>query len=166
MNDHTDLDLLKEDFEVLALNSLNSEHNGFIHRDFQSRNILLSKGGYYVIDFQGGRFGPLQYDLASLLIDPYVALPRSLQEALLGVYLEKLSKRMPVDPAEFVHTYRYCAINRNLQILGAFAFLGKTKGKKTFLEYIPIAVQSLKDNLKELEPGTCERLRDIVERLL
>ena len=54
-----------------------------------------------MIDFQGGRLGPLQYDLASLLIDPYVALPRNLQEVLLKDYMEKLSRRMPVDPSDF-----------------------------------------------------------------
>jgi aminoglycoside/choline kinase family phosphotransferase/dTDP-glucose pyrophosphorylase len=165
INDHTDFETLKEDFDVLAKSALKSKHIGFLHRDFQSRNILLSRGRCYVIDFQGGRLGPLQYDLASLLIDPYVALPRNLQEVLLKDYMEKLSRRMPVDPSDFGHAYRYCAINRNLQILGAFAFLGKTKGKKAFLDYIPIAVQSLKDNLKEIEPGTCERLRSIVGRL-
>jgi NDP-sugar pyrophosphorylase family protein len=165
MHDHTDFNFLKSEFELLASNSLNTDYFGFLHRDFQSRNILFSKGRHYIIDFQGGRLGPLQYDLASLLIDPYVALSRNLQETLLEDYVEKLSRRLPVDPPDFVRAYRYCAINRNLQILGAFAFLGKTKGKKDFFNYIPISVQSLKDNLREIESGTVERLKNIVASL-
>ena len=165
MNDKTDFEILKPDFDVLAKNALETRHIGFLHRDFQSRNILLSKGEYFVIDFQGGRLGPMQYDLASLLIDPYVALPQHVQETLIEDYVQKLSRHMPVNPSDFVHTYRYCAVNRNMQILGAFAFLGKTKGKKAFLQYIPIAVQSLKENLKAIDSGTCKRLRGVVERL-
>jgi NDP-sugar pyrophosphorylase family protein len=158
-------DQIKVEFEVLATRALDTKQYGFLHRDFQSRNILLSKGGYYVIDFQGGRLGPLQYDLASLLIDPYTALPEGLQEDLLGYYLERLSKRMPVDPAGFIHAYRYCAVNRNLQILGAFAFLGQVKGKRAFLEYIPAAVRSLKKNIRKIDPACCRRLGEIIETL-
>jgi aminoglycoside/choline kinase family phosphotransferase len=161
----TGLEKLKPEFDVFAQKGLDEIYFGFLHRDFQSRNILVSEGEYYVIDFQGGRLGPLQYDLASLLIDPYVALPESLQEDLIGYYLEVLSTRMPVDAARFVNTYRYCVINRNLQILGAFAFLGKVKEKKSFLNYIPTALTSLKTNMRKIEPRYCQRLQRIVESL-
>jgi aminoglycoside/choline kinase family phosphotransferase len=156
---------LKEEFERLAQRALNAEHIGFLHRDFQSRNILVRNNKYYLIDFQGGRLGPLQYDLASLLIDPYVELPHDLQETLLTYYVERLSSFVPVDPDRFVEAYRYCAINRNLQILGAFGFLSKVKGKKEFETYIPAAIRSLKRNLQNIEPQACRRLRGVVDEL-
>lgn len=160
-----DFSFLKEDFELLAKLSLTSEHFGFLHRDFQSRNILVSAGSYYVIDFQGARLGPLQYDLASLLIDPYVGLPQNLQETLVAYYMEKLSERVPVNPSRFLYAYGYCAVNRNLQVLGAFAFLSRVKGKKHFESYIPVALESLKENLHNLGSGSCKRLREVLKRL-
>ena len=125
-------DQLKEEFELLAEAALDKSYNGFMHRDFQSRNIIVKDHKYYVIDFQGGRLGPLAYDLASLLIDPYVALPEKLQETLLTYYLNRLSEFVTIDSADFRHSYKYCAINRKLQILGAVAFLSQQMGKAGF----------------------------------
>jgi aminoglycoside/choline kinase family phosphotransferase len=136
-----------------------------LHRDFQSRNILVDRDKYYIIDFQAARLGPLQYDLASLLIDPYVRLASSTQEKLLMYYVERLSDSVPVNEAEFIYSYKYCAISRNLQILGAFGFLSKVKGKKDFEAYIPAAINSLKRNLDMIEPQVCPQLRSIVKEL-
>jgi aminoglycoside/choline kinase family phosphotransferase len=156
---------LYEEFELIAETALKTDHIGFLHRDFQSRNILVRDKKYYVIDFQGGRLGPLQYDLASLLIDPYVELPQNLQDSLLSDYLTRLSEVIPVDPGRFLHAYQYCTINRNLQILGAFAYLSRQKGKRDFEPYIRPALKSLKQRLQNVEPRVCDRLRSIVERL-
>lgn len=156
---------LKEECELIAKISLKTDYIGFLHRDFQSRNIIVRGKKYYVIDFQGGRLGPLQYDLASLLIDPYVELPQNLQDSLLSDYLTRLSEFVPVDRGRFLHAYQYCAINRNLQILGAFAFLSHQKGKKDFEAHIPPALRSLKQRLQNLEPRVCNQLRHIVEGL-
>ena len=160
-----DFEDLKEEYELLAERALETSHIGFLHRDFQSRNILVRNHGYYFIDFQGGRLGPLQYDLASLLIDPYVGHPQGLQDQLLNYCLSRLGDFVSVDPSGFLRAYRYCAINRNLQILGAFAFLSRVKGKKDFEAYIAPAVGTLKQNIQRLEPNTCKQLRRIVERL-
>ncbi len=154
---------LKEEFELLAETALETSCTGFLHRDFQSRNILVRGHRFFVIDFQGGRLGPLAYDLASLLIDPYVELPESIRERLLTYYLNKLSEYVPVEPTAFLNAYKYCAINRNLQILGAFAFLSQVKGKKNFEAYIPPAVASLKALLGTTERSACPRLCKIVE---
>jgi aminoglycoside/choline kinase family phosphotransferase len=156
---------LKEGCEHLAESALDPDYVGFLHRDFQSRNILVREDQYFVIDFQGGRLGPLAYDLASLLIDPYVELPEATQERLLEDYQQKLSQVRPLDPARFLRSYRHCAVNRNLQILGAFAFLSKEKGKQEFEAYIPPAVRSLKENIRTIAPGSCRLLRQIVEGL-
>jgi aminoglycoside/choline kinase family phosphotransferase len=153
------------EFELLAQRALEHPYTGLLHRDCQSRNILVKQENYYFIDFQGARLGPLLYDLASLLIDPYVALPQTLQDRLLKHYLKRLSDLMVVDEGEFLHAYQYCAINRNLQIMGAFAFLSREKGKKDFEAYIPGALESLKQNLQRVDPNACKELRRVIEGL-
>ncbi|HIJ58036.1 MAG TPA: phosphotransferase [Deltaproteobacteria bacterium] len=158
-------DTLENEFKVLAERALKHPYTGLLHRDFQSRNILVTDGNYYFTDFQGARFGPLQYDLASLLIDPYVELPRGLQLKLLNYYLKRLSDFIAVDAGEFLDAYTYCAINRNLQVLGAFGFLARVKGKKDFEAYIPLAVSSLKARLHSIEQGECPKLSKIIQSI-
>ena len=160
-----DFETFGDEFEVLAQRALDHPYTGLLHRDFQSRNILVKDGNYYFIDFQGARLGPLPYDLASLLIDPYVELPQSLQEDLLTYYARRLSDFVPVDPNDFLHAYKYCAINRNLQILGAFAFLSRVKGKKDFETYIPPAVSSLKARLRGIGQSECPKLSRIIQSI-
>jgi N-acetylmuramate 1-kinase len=116
----------------------------FLYRDFQSRNIMIWSGGIGLIDFQGGRLGPPQYDLASLLIDPYVAIPENIQEELFDFYLDELAGQLPINSNTFRKNYEIIAFQRNLQILGAFAFLSRVKGKTYFEKYIPAALVSLK----------------------
>jgi NDP-sugar pyrophosphorylase family protein len=160
-----DFETLENEFEVLAERAIEHPYTGLLHRDFQSRNILVEDGRYYVIDFQGARFGPLQYDLASLLIDPYVELPRALQLKLLNYYLKRLSDFIAVDADEFLDAYVYCAMNRNLQILGAFGFLTRVKGKKDFETYIPPAISSLKARLRRIEQSECPKLSKIIQSI-
>jgi len=109
----------------------------------QSRNIMLKEGDCYFIDFQGGRLGPVQYDLASLLIDPYVGLASEEQDHLLDYAVERMAVRRPLDAARFRRGFSACALCRNLQILGAFGFLSMVKGKTQFSRYIPAALQGL-----------------------
>jgi aminoglycoside/choline kinase family phosphotransferase len=146
------LDICYEDlaaeFESLADKALQHSSSGFMHRDMQSRNIMVKDRRIYFIDFQGGRVGPIQYDLASLLIDPYVDLPRPIQTRLMEDGLKMLSAVAPVDPDQFRDCYHYCTLTRNLQILGAFAYLSRVQGKKQFEKYIPVALRTLKSNLK------------------
>src|SRR5210317_1459900 len=120
---------------------------GFMHRDMQSRNIMIKGRDIYFIDFQGGRIGPIQYDLASLLIDPYVELPHAIQAQLIDYSIEVLAAQTELTPEKFLSCYHYCRLTRNLQILGAYAYLSKVKGKKHFESYIPAAVRSLRSNL-------------------
>ena len=86
---------LADEFDFLAEKTLTFSVEGFMHRDFQSRNIMLSAGTPYFIDFQGGRMGPLQYDLASLLIDPYAALSQDVQDLLLEYYMMNCPVKAP-----------------------------------------------------------------------
>ena len=151
----------KEQFEIFARqfshiadNALLFATTGLMHRDCQSKNIMIHDGRPWFIDFQSARPGPLQYDLASLLIDPYVTLPRDVQGQLLNFALEKIGLNASFDKNAFMHAFRYCCISRNLQMLGAFGFLTQVKNKKQFKKYIPAALKGLEYRLKDVdEPG-------------
>lgn len=150
----------------LADGILAENASGFMHRDFQSRNILISAGRPHVIDFQGGRLGPAEYDLASLLIDPYVALPAALRETLRDDFIARYHEQTGKPPEDIAATYRLCALSRNLQILGAFGFLAKNKGKTFFADYIPQALASLQQNLAGLPDHDFPQLRGIADTLV
>ena len=141
---------LDPEFDYLADTILAHATTGLMHRDMQSRNIMVKSGRYYFIDFQGARFGPVQYDLASLLIDPYVALGDSLREILLQYAIQTFSRYIMIDPDRFVTGYRYCAVSRSMQALGAFGFLTRVKQKEAFRRYIPVALATLKQLLDQL----------------
>ncbi len=134
---------LQEEFVFLAEKAAAIPTGFFLHRDFQSRNIMIYKSKPCFIDFQGGRPGPLGYDLASLLIDPYVALPDEFQIELLEKYLDELEKLTEVDRKEFIEEYLLLALHRNLQIVGAFSFLATERKKVFFRQYIQPALVSL-----------------------
>ncbi|CAB1060245.1 hypothetical protein D1BOALGB6SA_5010 [Olavius sp. associated proteobacterium Delta 1] len=156
---------LEPEFTLLAGNTLQNPTIGFMHRDMQSRNIMLRDNTVFFIDFQAGRMGPIQYDLASLLIDPYVELPQRLQDRLLDYSIEMLSQTTSIAPDKFRTCYHYCTLTRNLQILGAFAYLSKVAGKKHFEQYIPAALRTLKSNLTAGDHNEFPRLTAAAERV-
>ena len=160
-----DFDTLAEDFNLLA--SLAEEYGtrGFMHRDMQSRNIMVKNGNFYFIDFQGGRIGPLEYDLASLLIDPYVNLPETARSHLLDECVQYLSSLRDIDPDRFRAGFRYCCLTRNLQILGAFGFLSRVKGKTYFETYIPAAVKTLMNILSDKRGEEFPELKRTVDSI-
>jgi hypothetical protein len=132
---------LQRDFECLAEAAGTYKTTQVLHRDFQSRNLMICNGRIWIIDFQGMRFGPSVYDLASLLSDPYVMLPFRLQEKLVDLYWRASRPGFPVYSSygHFREHYRYVRLCRNLQVLGAFGNLGVNRGKTQFLQYIPAA---------------------------
>jgi N-acetylmuramate 1-kinase len=135
---------LREELEDLAKRAVAAQSGYFLYRDFQSRNIMVKGRELGLLDFQGARLGPLQYDLASLLLDPYVELEGGVQEELLAYYLGHIQERIPLDPQEFREEYLLVAVHRNMQVLGAFAFLSQVRGREYFREYILPAVNSLR----------------------
>ncbi len=147
-------DHLSADFEKLAEMTLAAGVEGLLHRDMQSRNIMMPDNQPHFIDFQGARPGPIQYDLASLLIDPYVRLAPAIQEKLFNYYTRRLTQYIAFDTDRFYTGYLCCRLTRNLQILGAFGFLTVQKGKKMFAQYIPAALAQLRENLLVLETAT------------
>ena len=142
---------LEGPFDHLAEMASKADNGFFLHRDFQSRNILISKGKIGILDWQGGRLGPLAYDLASLLIDPYSALTAGEKHQIFRYYLALLRNHEPNWAGLFEEIYPYLAIQRNLQILGAFAFLTKVQKKPYFESYIIPALKSLHDLLNDLK---------------
>jgi len=127
-----------------------------VHRDFQSQNIIIQNGQANLIDFQGMRPGLPHYDLASLLYDPYVELTEAERAELIAYYRgRQLENGVTID-GDFDFKLRLCAMQRLMQALGAYGFLGLVKGHKHFLQYIPNALRSLRavvariDNLQPL----------------
>jgi aminoglycoside/choline kinase family phosphotransferase len=137
---------LDEEFQALAERAAREPAEFFLHRDFQSRNLMVHHGEIRIIDFQGGRLGPLGYDLASLLIDPYVEFSREEQDELLACYIKEIEE-FGINGLQFAAGYPYLALQRNLQILGAFAFLGHTQDKFFFRQYLRPALVSLQERL-------------------
>ncbi len=138
---------VEKELQELALRVDQEKLRLLLYRDFQSRNIMVGDFGFGLIDFQAARLGPPQYDLASLLIDPYVNMADKLQEELYDFYLDILSAQISIKPKSFREHYEIIAFQRNLQILGAYAFLSRVKGKTYFEQYIPTALFSLKRRL-------------------
>lgn len=132
-----------KEFNHIADHALENGFIGLMHRDMQSRNIMVKNSKIYFIDFQGARSGPLQYDLASLFIDPYVNLNDQIREELLQYVMEKLQISLG-ERENFLQCYHYCSLTRNMQILGAFSFLSQTKKRKKFEKYIPDSIKGLK----------------------
>jgi len=153
---------LAEDFNRLLAGIRPEESPFFLHRDFQSKNLFVQGEDLRVLDFQGARLGPLGYDVAALLIDPYVNLSTAHQEELLDFYLDLLGQRLPVNAQDFREHYRQVALCRNLQILGAFGFLTKVKGKTQFAPYIPNALAGLRLRLAP-HSGFYPRLTALVD---
>ena len=122
-----------------------------VHRDFQSQNIIIENGQANLIDFQGMRPGLAEYDLASLLYDPYVDLTESERAELITYYRDGRDKRGVTCSEDFDSKLRLCAMQRLMQALGAYGFLGLVKGHKNFLQYIPRAVRSLRDTVAKID---------------
>lgn len=156
---------LDNEFILLADLASSAQVGFFLHRDFQSRNIMIKNECLRVIDYQGGRMGPLGYDLASLLNDPYVSLGDHIKEKLIVKYLQTLSDFMDVDGTTFMESYYWLSLQRNLQIIGAFSYLSNIKGKKFFRGFLQPAAMSLNNLLAEPLGGRFPVLRSLAESL-
>jgi aminoglycoside/choline kinase family phosphotransferase len=117
-----------------------------VHRDLQSQNIIIREQQAYLIDFQGMRPGLPEYDLASLLYDPYVCLTTNERRELVEFY----GAEAEVDDTAFAERFRLCAMQRLMQALGAYGYLGISKGIEGFLQHIPAAMKSLGEVMREI----------------
>ena len=162
---------LEDDFDKLVLNTtaqpstLNSQPSTFLYRDCQSRNVMIRDGQPYFIDFQGGRRGPTQYDVASFLWQAKANIPAALREQLIDAYLDELVKvsgnRLSVS--EWRAALPHFVLLRTLQVLGAYGYRGYFERKQHFLESIPRALKNLQEVLAELPEYAY--LRELAESL-
>jgi len=135
---------LEDDFGRLTEFLLTAPRDYFLYRDFQSRNIMLCNGDPFFVDYQGGRKGALQYDIASLLYDAKADLPPELRQQLLDHYLDRLSSFIKLDREAFLHHYYAYVYVRILQALGAYGFRGFYERKAHFLQSVPYALKNLR----------------------
>lgn len=139
---------LEDDFDRLSEVLLRSKSNTFMYRDFQSRNVMIKDNEPYFIDFQGGRKGPLYYDVASFLWQAKAKYSPELREELLQTYLGALKELMPVDETDFRRQLNHFILFRILQVLGAYGYRGYFEKKPHFLQSIPYAMENLREILK------------------
>lgn len=157
---------LTDDFIRLADLAGSADNGYFLHRDFQSRNIMVCDGQVRFIDYQGGRLGPLGYDVASLLIDPYTALPEWFQERMLDGYLALLGREKPMAAQGVRKTYDALALQRNLQFTGAFCYLGLECNKSFFKQFIRPALATMNRLLQKGDLRSLSVLTEVAETAL
>jgi aminoglycoside/choline kinase family phosphotransferase len=134
---------LENDFHRLIEHLLRADTGYFLYRDFQSRNIMLRDGQPWFIDYQGGRRGAAQYDIASLLYDAKADIPESVRAHLLERYVGALARLAKVDVGRFLETYRGYVLMRIMQAMGAYGYRGFFERKPRFLESVPYAARNV-----------------------
>ncbi len=158
---------LEVDFGRLIKFLLSVDRDYFLYRDFQSRNVMLLNGNPYFLDYQGGRRGALQYDIASLLFDAKADLPPSLRQQLLDHYLDTLGGFIQFEREAFMrHYYAYVYV-RIMQALGAYGFRGFYERKAHFLQSVPYALNNVRWLLHNVElPIMLPSLMDAFQSIL
>ncbi len=157
---------LEDDFLKMSDVLLRNQSATFMYRDFQSRNVMIRDGRPWFIDFQGGRKGPVYYDVASFLWQAKAKYPEDLRQELLLDYIEALRKYMPVDEKYFLSQLRHFVLFRTLQVLGAYGFRGYFEKKPHFIQSVPFAIENLRQLLKQDYPEypyLCGLLRELTE---
>ena len=142
-------DRLENDFEKIAEVLLKDKSETFMYRDFQSRNVIIFEGEPYFIDFQGGRKGPVFYDVASFLWQAKANFPSDLRDELIQTYITSLMKFQDVDVSEFMENLRQYVLFRTLQVLGAYGFRGYFEKKPHFIQSVPFALNNLSELLED-----------------
>ena len=158
---------LEHDFGRLTKLLLSASRDYFLYRDFQPRNIMLRDGQPFFLDYQGGRKGALQYDIASLLYDAKADLPPDLRQQLLDHYLDSLAGFLDLDRTVFMQYYYAYVYVRIMQALGAYGFRGFYERKEHFLQSVPYALINLRWLLHNVElpialPALMEAFKSMV----
>lgn len=158
---------LEDDFNAFVNFLLEADQEYFLYRDFQSRNIMIRAERPWFIDYQGGRRGALQYDIASLLFDAKADLPFPAREELLELYLEAANELAPVPRAKFLEHYYGYVVIRIMQAMGAYGFRGFYERKPHFLQSVPYAIRNLEYVLRTAEfPVKLPALIEVLHRLV
>ena len=140
---------LENDFDHLATILLKDNDNCFMYRDFQSRNIMIRDGKPWLIDFQGGRRGPIEYDLVSFLWQARARFTPTMRQELIAEYLQSASRYRSFDEEVFTQRLQYFVLFRTLQVLGAYGYRGYFEHKAHFVQSIPMAIDNLRTLLAE-----------------
>jgi aminoglycoside/choline kinase family phosphotransferase len=157
---------LENDFLALARYLLHADTSHFLYRDFQSRNIMMVEGEPYFIDYQGGRRGAPQYDIASLLYDAKAAIPDAMRAEILDHYLGALSNYLKFDRAEFIELYRGYVLVRIMQAMGAYGYRGFFERKPRFLQSVPYAARNIRALLESGLPVALPELESVFQRIV
>lgn len=162
-----DEQLLEDDFNSFADYLISAEGKYFMYRDFQCRNIMLKDSELYFIDYQGGRKGPLQYDLASLLYSAKTDLPEQLRDELLDYYIIKIKDLVSEKELSSFRIYYYAfVLVRIMQALGAYGYRGLYEKKEYFIKSIPMAIENLKIVLQKSEiPSALPELMSSLDKV-
>lgn len=139
---------LNHDFEAFADFVSQAPNDFFMYRDFQSRNIMLKDGNPYFIDFQGGRRGPLPYDVVSLLYQVKAQMPQAIRDQLIEYYKDELAQFVSNEASQFDTFFSYFVYLRLMQVLGAYGFRGLIQKKSHFMESIPFALSEMERHLQ------------------
>ncbi|MCD7849888.1 MAG: phosphotransferase [Parabacteroides sp.] len=157
-------DRLEDDFQKMSAVLLQDCTSTFMYRDFQSRNVMVKDGEPWLIDFQGGRKGPVYYDVASFLWQAKAKYPAELRQELIADYLQALQQYTKVDEQYFFSQLHHFVLFRTLQVLGAYGFRGYFEKKPHFIQSVPFAIDNLRQLLKEDYPEypyLCSVLREL-----
>ena len=158
---------LEDDFDRFTEYLLAADRDYFLYRDFQSRNIMIKNSAPYFIDYQGGRKGALQYDVASLLFDAKADIPFEVRDELLNRYIEAAAQLAEINRDEFVKYYYGYVYIRIMQALGAYGFRGFYERKSHFLQSVPYAIRNLEVLLRSVElPVELPTLMQVFKRLV
>ena len=159
--------LLEDDYQSFMDYLLSADDDFFLYRDFQSRNIMLSNDDVYFIDYQGGRKGALQYDIASLLYDAKADLSPEVREELLETYMDHLSKLISVDRAQFKAYFNAFSLIRIMQAMGAYGYRGYFERKVHFLQSVPYAIRNMRYLLQQNAlPNNLPELRNVLQTVV
>lgn len=162
-----DEQLLENDFNKFAEFLLSTDTDNFMYRDFQSRNIMIKNEKLYFIDYQGGRMGALQYDVASLLYDAKADIPQKIRDELLEFYIHILNSKTKINYEVFLRYYHGYVFIRILQAMGAYGFRGLYEKKVHFLKSIPFAIKNLNWLLdKKLFPDGLPELQKSMRNII
>lgn len=162
--------LLEDEFDRLTALILAQPADSFLYRDCQSRNVMIKDGQPFFIDFQGGRRGPTQYDVASFLWQAKANIPAALREELVEVYLDELQSLLPsLDKQAWKDALPHFVLFRTLQVLGAYGYRGFFERKQHFIQSIPNALRNLRavlECMRDDYPYLCTIAAQLVSTIL
>lgn len=158
--------LLEKEFEQFAKILLSEKSDTFMYRDFQSRNIMVKEGEPWFIDYQGGRKGPIYYDVASFVYQAKARFTKEVREHLIDRYICSAERYIKIDSATFRSKLNYFVLFRTLQTLGAYGFRGLVEHKSHFIQSIPFGINNLAEIIEQADFSKIPYLQKVLKELV